>query len=291
MHRLGTRIVLTATDPLHGNELRAISEDLGETTLLVDATPGTAGSTVLFVAEFDGALAFLVGTPPHYKLYVTDGTRDGTHLVRDGDGSALMIFGWLYEAPAVAVAGERLLFAGRSVTGFTHGLWAVEANGAAALLRAVPEPEPYFLERRFGAFRTVGESVFFQEVVDYSRGRIWMTDGTVAGTRLVSEAVEGMRIGARRRTVLFLRESGRWWVPLCTDGREGARLLHAWGSEDYFELRFRPEFPLLPRFTESVRTWVSDGTVEVRPRSIALGQVSVDPLPTPAREASCSKHR
>ncbi len=93
MHRLGTRIVLTATDPLHGNELRAINEDLGETTLLVDATPGTAGSTVLFVAEFDGALAFLVGTPPHYKLYVTDGTRDGTHLVRDGDGSALMIFG------------------------------------------------------------------------------------------------------------------------------------------------------------------------------------------------------
>ena len=77
------------------------------------------------------------------------------------------------------------------MTGFTHGLWAVEASGAAALLRTVPEPEPYFLERRFEAFRTVGENVFFQEVVDYSRGRIWMTDGTVDGTRLVSEAVEG----------------------------------------------------------------------------------------------------
>ncbi len=269
MHRLGNRIVLTATDPLHGNELRSVSEDLGETTLLVDATPGTSGSTVLFLAEFDGALAFLVGTPPHYELYVTDGTRDGTRLVRDGDGSALMIFGWLYAAPAVAVAGERLIFAGRSVTGFTHGLWAVEASGAAALLRTVPEPEPYFLERRFEAFRTVGENVFFQEVVDYSRGRIWMTDGTVDGTRLVSEAVEGdtSRSAASEQSYFFASfgSGAQSLYSLNVDSGE-VMLLRTW--EAYFwedlELYSGGSSRVYFRAPSDSGTglWVTDGTPE-----------------------------
>ena len=285
MHRLGNRIVLTASDPLHGNELRSVSEDLDEMTLLVDATPGTSGSTALFVAEFDGALAFLVGTPPHYKLYVTDGTREGTHLVRDGDGSALMIFGWLYEAPAVAVAGERLIFAGRSVTALTHGLWAVEAGGAATLLRAVPEPEPYYLERRFEAFRTVGESVFLQEVVDYSRGRIWMTDGTVAGTQPVSEAIEGdaYRSAATEHSYFFVNPGDGGRSMYATDGGpEGARLLHAWGSESYFELQFLSGGPSRIYFrvlTDSgSHLWVSDGTFEgTAPVDFPAVTTSVDP--------------
>ncbi len=235
MHRIGERIVFAASDPLYGNELRGIGADLQGLELLVDATPGTLDSSVRFVGEIGGALAYLVGEGSYPRLFVTDGTTAGTRLVRTGDGAAVLTqdVGWYTD---VVVSGERLYWAGKSSTSFARGLWVVAADGVATLLHSLELPARYFDEHRIEGLRAVGARVFFQDVDSFDRGQIWVMDGTPGGTRRVTDQVEAYDWFAAATEDLYFFEgwNGDRYAIWSTDGTEqGTRLLREWQVEGF----------------------------------------------------------
>ena len=107
IHRIGDRVVFLASDPLYGSELRGATLDGREVDLLINATPGPGASYAVFLCEFEGSLAFLVGLPYSRSLLLTDGTTAGTRQVLSESGAQLMEWEGYGQA---FVAGDHLFF-------------------------------------------------------------------------------------------------------------------------------------------------------------------------------------
>src|SRR5262249_31765084 len=84
--------LFTANDGLHGNELWVTDGTAGNTNLLTDIDPGTAGSAPEFIGGSETTELFTADDGVHGReIWVTDGTADGTHLFMDinpGAGSS-----------------------------------------------------------------------------------------------------------------------------------------------------------------------------------------------------------
>jgi ELWxxDGT repeat protein len=106
---LGETVLFTAWDPVHGQELWKIGPD-GPATLLKDIVPGPVGSRPdRMVVAADKVFFAAAELDTGRELWVTDGTENGTHLVKDevaGRGS-------LYPTYLTAVGG-RVFYTGAS---------------------------------------------------------------------------------------------------------------------------------------------------------------------------------
>jgi len=81
---LGNNLLFTADDGVVGAELWITDGTEAGTQLLLDINPGTASSTIKFLASFNNMVYFLAKTDAKgHEIWVSDGTAAGTKLLKD----------------------------------------------------------------------------------------------------------------------------------------------------------------------------------------------------------------
>gem|GEM_PF-419515 len=197
------------------------------TTLVRDINPITASSFTSLFTQMNGVTYFIAedgvsaqhGLPsfsnldgvPQYELYRTDGTPEGTYLVKDispGSGGS--------NPSELFVHNDRLYF----VVG--GELWVSDgtANGTMTLR------ENLSAEGSGGKYFTVfkGE-VYFVGLEAVTGEELWKTDGTAAGTRLVKD----VRLGGLGSSIKYLTVAGDNLFFIADDG-SGLELWKSDGS-------------------------------------------------------------
>lgn len=181
---VGDKLFFVATDGVSGRELWVTD---GSTTQLVrDIFAGATGSEPSKLVASGGLLYFVAGDLAHGReLWVSDGTFAGTRLVRDlytgaTDSSINFI---------VPFGSGRVILGARSATSGSE-LWIADGSGATLLKDISPgasssTPEDlYKIPKR--------NLVYFSANTDGVGRELWRTDGTEAGTVLVSDLYPGI---------------------------------------------------------------------------------------------------
>jgi ELWxxDGT repeat protein len=183
----GGKVYFAADDGTHGDELWVTDGTSAGTKMVSDINPGADGSGALRTASsavnFGGTLYFSAwdGTSP--GLWRSDGTAVGTKLVASVDAGGL------------AVVGDTLFFSGgrRAQTGYE--LWRSDGTTAGTTLVRDIWPGRDSMGRPNEAdpeqLTNVGGTAFFTADDGIHGRELWRSDGTTAGTMLVSDIREG----------------------------------------------------------------------------------------------------
>lgn len=210
MLRVGDLVYFVAMDAAHGKELWVTDGTGSGTRRVTDINPGPADSIFCRRAqplvELGGEVFFSADDGVHgYELWKTDGTANGTTLVRDilpGPDSSNAL-------PMLEAGGYVYLNAGLQ----RGELWV--SDGTEAGTRRISEN----VWNRRGMIAAAGERVFFIGNPEQraSKGhQLWITDGTAAGTELLADVLTTVGVCQPRH---FIRD------------------LHAVGDRVYFAAR------------------------------------------------------
>jgi ELWxxDGT repeat protein len=201
----GGKVLFSANSLSSGRELWVTDGTASGTRLLADIRPGNAGSYPDFVRAIGGGKAVFVvvdgtttaswlsdgtGPPPgldyfdpfHEELWITDGTPEGTQLVKDfGTGRSVT-------GPPrylTAVGGGRVVFAAEDPA-LGRELWVTDgtADGTRVLKDINPDAASSY---PFGFYAIAGGKAVFSVLDAQSNAVLWITDGTEAGTVLWSD--------------------------------------------------------------------------------------------------------
>jgi ELWxxDGT repeat protein len=196
------RLVFQAQDATNGQELWITDGTVTGTTLLKDIDTGTSGgypnssSPVNFTALPDGRLVFKAFDNIYgAELWVTDGTVNGTTLVKDINPNT--ISGSPYGSNPgqfAALPDGRLVFQAEDGTNGNE-LWVTDgtANGTTLIKDIAPGSiygSPYSSSPSYFTALPDGRLVF--QAYDFASGQeLWITDGTANGTTLVKDIWAG----------------------------------------------------------------------------------------------------
>ena len=187
MGAAGNAVFFAVEDMEHGRELWASDGTVAGTRLVRDVEPGTAGSDPAGLTEFKGRLYFSASTAGlGRELWVSDGTEAGTGLVKaiqPGPGSS---------PSHLTVHANRLWF---FADDGEHGreLWVSDGTRGGTAFAVDVEPGE-------GSFEPLLLISLSDRLLIYGRSPsqgfgIWATDGTAAGTRMISrEFIDGYAV-------------------------------------------------------------------------------------------------
>ena len=137
----------------------------------------TVGSQLIF------AMSIFSPTQWGNEFWVTDGTEEGTHLLKDifpGVGSG--------SSGNAAVLGSKLIFDGLTPDAGSE-LWSSDGTEAGTTL--LKDINPGALTSKPSGFALFKNKIFFS-AFDEDHGReMWVTDGTAEGTVLLADVVPG----------------------------------------------------------------------------------------------------
>lgn len=186
--RYRDRVFFRAADRMHGAEFWSTDGTEAGTTLLTDLNPGPAGSfpqypiKVKFAADPTPVFVFFADDRTHgAELFRSDGTKDGTYLIKDinptGNSAPLGLTyykGHIYFSADDGKHGDEL--------------WT--SDGTAGGTRLFADLNPGKLRSGPQSFSVAGDKLFFVSVVPDDanftvRTQLWMTNGTARGTRMV----------------------------------------------------------------------------------------------------------
>lgn len=180
---VGNKLFFAADDGINGRELWVTD---GTTASLVkDIYPGATGSSPEELVSSGGRLFFSADHPTFgEELWVSDGTEAGTTLVTDIYSGASDS----HIESIVPFTGGRVMFKARSITEGEE-LWIAD-NSSASLLKdivtGVSSSDPQDL------YRVPGKRLVYFSASRTENGReLWRSDGTTAGTILVSDIFPG----------------------------------------------------------------------------------------------------
>ncbi|MDH5447029.1 MAG: hypothetical protein OEY52_15890 [Gammaproteobacteria bacterium] len=164
---VGSKLYFTANDGEHGEELWVTDGTEGGTLMIFDAIPGPEDGRPWLVANFNGKLLF----EAENTLWITDGTVSGTDIVDIGvnpgkvfemGDTVLILNNWGYP---IITDGT---FEGTSEIELDNGPYLWNTNKYAELK---------------------GE-IYFAAYDNDEYMRLWKTDGTVEGTKIVKKINE-----------------------------------------------------------------------------------------------------
>lgn len=194
---LGPRAVFTAETAAEGSELWVSDGTAAGTTLLADLNAGAASATPLHLgsllvggkADAGRAMFLLDDGKSGREIWVTDGTKAGTALLKDINPT-----GNSTPTPWAAVNGVAVFGANDGSSG--QELWVSDGTGAGTSLlldaaAGLPSAAPEVL----GPLLVGGvadPTKLLVSLDDITNGReLWVTDGTKGGTTLFLDAAPG----------------------------------------------------------------------------------------------------
>ncbi len=196
---------LTVDDGVHGREPWLTDGTLSGTRLLKDINPGPGSSIQMYqgpsIFKYSaftswGRLFFIAEDGLHGReLWTSDGTTDGTVLLRDAAPGGSNGFSYFLTEWNGAV-----YFSGSDpATG--NELWRTDGTPEGTTLVADINPGPEGSTPQNPT--AVGDHLFFFAYDPLLGIELWVTDGTAAGTRLVKDIRPGT--------------ASSWWIfsPLC----------------------------------------------------------------------------
>ncbi len=186
MASLGTRLVFSADNGVHGNELFVTDGTAAGTSLLFDAFPGFSGAPNN-LAVVQGRVVFAASPAFSQRLwYTTDGTTAGTiALGLEARSSWTNAFGYL---------GASLLLQGVTAAAGVE-LFLTDGTPTGTILLGDLRPGP--LSSLPGNFTEWNGLAWFTANTDTHGVELWQTDGTPAGTRMAVDVWPGSQSGVR----------------------------------------------------------------------------------------------
>jgi ELWxxDGT repeat protein len=194
----GSRIFFTAGGPPQSAQLWTSDGTVSGTVLLkdfgkrVDIYPQdlTIAGGRLFFGVDDGS----VGA----KLWTSDGTISGTKQVPKANTPGEWA---VFPGSLTAVGGNKFFFAA-----FTDSqgreLWTCDAI-TGTQLRLVKDINAGWASSTPSNFVAVGDKLFFTATTATSGNELWSSDGTLAGTVMISDLIPGSRGGAPLKLTLL----------------------------------------------------------------------------------------
>lgn len=255
-------VLFVADDEASGREVWRTDGTPEGTRLLVDAAAGPESSDVRGFFRIWDRVFFYAESGGAVTLWRTDGTVAGTSALIRFDGMAQL---WRCGRPVESAI--------KPVDGILPD--EVERSVVTTFVR------PFGQEVGMWQHAALGDVVLFGAYSEETGAELWRTDGTVAGTRLVSDLYPGSAssspeyLMARENRVFFVADHPREGRVLwCTDGtEEGTRTVRAsgggftWGC-----LRVREMAPW------SLGFWVSaDRPMTGDPEDLEIGVVECKP--------------
>ncbi|MBI5852081.1 MAG: hypothetical protein HZB39_13795 [Planctomycetes bacterium] len=215
----GALLWFAADDGVHGKELFRSLGTPQSTVLVADLQPGVLGSYPRQITPFARGVFFLAddggrGHEPH----CSDGTSGGTMMLRDfayGSASSIVTRAFAF--------GSSIVF---FVEDGVHGSEPWVSDGTVAGTRMIADIEPGRPGSSFWGH--VAREVDGRACIEFAATSggttgLWRSDGTTAGTRLVT--VLGARVGTSALAVLPDGRSVFW------TGASGVNSLSAWASD------------------------------------------------------------
>ncbi|MCC6672437.1 MAG: hypothetical protein IT458_15340 [Planctomycetes bacterium] len=177
------------------------------TRMVADIRPGTGDSVALIFTGITGGLVMFVASNPASgtELYASDGTAAGTVLIDIVPGS-----GSSFPEGLVAIRGLCCF----SATTVTHGreLWVSDGTvaGTRLLVDVLPGRNSGVMSGPGALSRQVriGNRMLFPGNDGTTGYEPWITDGTVAGTRLAADLLPGIGSSMREYLVPYRWSSG-----------------------------------------------------------------------------------
>jgi len=279
---VGDRLVFEASTRDLGRELWVTDGTTAGTQLLRDINPGPGSISIESYSENpytpDGQLVFFANgdSGPGVDVWVTDGTTAGTQKLLDAD---------IYFAQAIAT-DQKVFFTGAASTGETGFLGVTD--GTVAGTQRLASIHFQLVDRPPNFFVTVpailDDQALFRSGPDTEGGsELWISDGTVAGTRLLRDlnptgSSFPFQFFATEDLVFFCANENELWV---TDGTTAGtrRLMEGTSLEEFQEATGGniPFYDTIPgNFTaingkvyfqgfdteNGAELWVTDGTAE-----------------------------
>lgn len=167
----------TVSSCLFGSALSLLCAPLAaQTHLILDANPGSAGSSTNAIAVLGERAIFAAIDASGTTLYSSDGTAGGTTVV--------LAAGTISAPAEIVTAGDRVFFpAGTSATGLE--LWSSDGTTAGTGLVKDIRPGPFGSNPR--ALAEVDGVLYFAAAEAGANYELWRSDGTDSGTWLVKE--------------------------------------------------------------------------------------------------------
>jgi ELWxxDGT repeat protein len=187
-------LFFTAADVTNGNELWKSNGTAAGTVLVKDIYTGTNSSNPNYLTVSNGALFFSANNGVNgTELWKSDGTAGGTVLVKDvnpGSNSSLSAFSvW---TNLIDVNGTLVLQADDGVNGLE--LWKSDGTTAGTVLLKDIWPGGsglYNPTRIISNQVSINGTLYFSAIDGTNGYELWKSDGTAAGTQLVSDIFPG----------------------------------------------------------------------------------------------------
>jgi ELWxxDGT repeat protein len=210
-------VLFSAFDATSGEELWFSDGTAGGTRRVADIRSGSNGSSPYGFARLGDKAYFLAYDSPFHGLYETDGTTEGTRLVRRFSG--------IPEAqPRILALNGALYFIEREGG---YRLW--KSDGTAAGTLPLSSPFPFFSKDR--ELAAVGDVVVFpafEPTVSGAGNEMWRSDGTVEGTGLLKDIRTANRSSNPANVTAF---KGRVYFTTAADTGVGAGLWQSDGTD------------------------------------------------------------
>jgi ELWxxDGT repeat protein len=273
----GDKVYFQAFDATRGQELWVTDGTPDGTMLVKDINPGTSGgnpnnsSPNGFTALGSRVLFSATSSGSDNELWVTDGTPDGTTLVKDinpGSDSS-------YPQSLTTFDGKVYFNALSGTLG--QELWVTDGTANGTMLVKDIDPTScgsYGCSGSPDGFRAFGNRLYFNATDSISGYELWATDGTTVGTTLVKDIKAGANgsypgnLTVVNDKLLFSAENGTNGYELwSSDGTGGGTSLlkdintgSNWGYPQYFTKIGDLVYFFASDATTGFEPWKSDGT-------------------------------
>lgn len=192
--------------------------------LLKDLRPGFSNPFVEHFTSVGNLAYFDADDGVHGReLYVSDGTAQGTHMVKDifaGSGSGLRFDSGLADVNSLTASGNRLFFVAHDgVNGASVYVTNGTSAGTKRLMRrnACPSGSIDMVD--------VGPGVMFASKDSTGACNLYVSDGTTAGTVLVTRDVKAFQKPVLfKNQVFFLRRNQALWKTSIVPGSKAKRI-------------------------------------------------------------------